>query len=242
MMKRTFPYNSAIFAALLIAIGCAGNAFAQQSKSESISYADFIRMLGNQPDHQADRTIVRGNAIVKMKFAKKQGRVRQEFCPMDLADNLKDESFRSYRIITISQADKPTLALDPQEETYAEAPEAFGLVSFDVRAFVDSMVKAAGELNVVITRVGSEMIDGHPSTKIKFGFKGEQEAVNFYFANDLKNLFLKMDSGDIKEIKGSYSVSNISFEIPDELFDIPKNYKKVEFNTMLSSIKQKAVK
>jgi hypothetical protein len=237
--KRLFPIA---LATLVIALGCAGEACVQEGKAESISFADFVQMLANQPDHMEDRALLINNGVIKIGFARKQGKVRYEFCPMDIGENLTDESFRTYRIVTISEANKPTFALDPQEQTYAEAPEAFTLASFfDLSSFVQRMVKSTGELNTVITRTRAGMIDGHLATKVRLGFKGEKGAINFYFANDLKNLFLKMDADDVKDFKGSCSLSNISFEIPDELFEVPNNYKKIDFNTMISSIKQKAV-
>jgi len=46
----------------------------------------------------------------------------------------------------------------------------------------------------------------------------------------------------IKQLKGSYTASNVSFDVPDELFEIPKDYKRVDFSLMISAIKQKALK
>jgi len=234
------PQGPVIIAALALIFGWGRNASAQKPKAETISFPDLIRMFADQPEHIADRTIVINGRVMRMKFAKKQDTTRQEFYPLDQAGSLKSDSYRFYKIITISKLNQPTMAFDPQEKTYAEAPENLTLVSFDIEAFLRSASSEIGKIKA--ENAGTETIEGHSTTKIMVKFEGSEEAMYFYFANDLKNLFLKMDSGSIKQIKGSYSVSNVSFDVPKQLFEIPKDYKRVDFNSMISTIRQKALK
>ena len=237
--KRKTAYGLTLLAALLLVFASEGNAGAQQPKPEPLTFADLIRMLANQPDHMADRTVAVNGAVTKMKFAKKQDKVRQEFYPLDQATALKNDSYRSYKIILISKLNQPSIAIDPQEKTYAEAPENFQLASFDIQGF---LLRASAELGQIEgERAGTEMIEGHKASKIRLKFKGSAEEMYFYFAEDLKNLFVKMDSGTIRQIKGSYTVSNVSFDVPDGLFETPTDYKRVGFETMISTIKQKAL-
>lgn len=240
MPKREVIHGLVIITALMLILGCGNDAGAQKTKSEIIPFPDLLRMFADQPDHMADRTIAINDSLIKMKFAKKQDRIRQEFYPLDEAGSLKSDSYRSYKIITISRLNQPTTALDPQEKTYAEAPEDFKLVSFDIEEFLKNASAELGKIKAEIA--GTEIIEGLKASKISVRFEGGTEEMYFYFANDLKNLFLKMDSGSIKQIKGSYTVTNVSFDVPDELFEIPKDYKRVDFNSMLSTIKQKALK
>ena len=238
MLSR--PQGVVIIAALTLILGCGRNASAQKHKAETISFPDLLRMFADQPEHIADRTIVINGSVMRMKFAKKQDTIRQEFYPFDQAGALKSDSYRDYKIITISKLNQPTMAFDPQERTYAEAPENFTLLSFEIEAFLKNASAELGKIKA--ENAGTETIEGHKANKIMIKFEGSEEAMYFYFANDLKNLFLKMDSGSIKQIKGSYTVSNVSFDVPDELFEIPKDYKRVDFNSMISRIKQKALK
>jgi len=240
MPKREITQGLVIITALMLILGCGSNASVQKPKSENISFPDLLRMFADQPDHMADRTMVMNDSVIKMIFAKKQDKIRHEFYPLDEADSLKSDSYRSYKIITISKPNQPTMAFDPQERTYAEAPEDFKLVSFDIEEFLKNASAELGKIKA--ESAGTEIIEGYKASKIRLRFEGETEEMYFYFANDLKNLFLKMDSGSIKQIRGSYTVSNVSFDVPDELFEIPKDYKRVDFNSMMSTIKQKALK
>ena len=240
MPKREVARGLVIITALMLILGYSSNAGAQKTKPEIISFPDLLRMFADQPDHMADRTIVINDSVIKMRFAKKQDKIRQEFYPLDEAGSLKSGSYRSYKIITISKLNQPTIALDPQEKAYAEAPEDFKLVSFDIEEFLKNASAELGKIKA--ESVGTKIIEGHKASKIRLRFEGNTEEMYFYIANDLKGLFIKMDSGSIKQIKGSYRVSNISFGVPDELFEIPKDYKRVDFNSMLSTIKQKALK
>lgn len=240
MLKRKITHNLVIIAALTFIVGCGQNASAQKSKSEVISFPDLLRMFADQPDHMADRTLVVNGGVIRIKFAKKQGRIRQEFYPLEGANSLKNGTYRDYKIITISNPNQPTLAFDPQEKTYAEVPEGFQMGSFDIGNFLQSASTQLGKVSA--ERVGVETVEGYAATKIRLRFEGEMEEMYFYFAPDLKNLLLKMDSGTIKQIKGSYTISNVSFDVPDMLLEMPKDYKRVDFNAMNSVIKQKALK
>src|SRR2546425_11561192 len=120
MLERNLMHSLIVITALTSIIGCGRNANAQKHPSETISFPTLLRMFADQHDHMADRTIVMNNSVVKIRFAKKQGKTRQEFYPLDQADTLKNESLQYYKIITISKFNQPTTAFDPQEKTYAE--------------------------------------------------------------------------------------------------------------------------
>jgi TonB family protein len=61
----------------------------------------------------------------------------------------------------------------------------------------------------------------------------------FILRRDMKNLFFKMESEGIDSMRGSYFVSNVSLDVPDELFEIPRDYKKVDFGSFMSTLKEK---
>jgi hypothetical protein len=222
---------------LIVMAGVVPATIAQKSRPAKISFEELLRLLANQPDHLADRTLAFNNSVVKMKFAKKQNKVRNEFYPLDQPGSAWTPAGRNYKIITILKPDQPMLALDPQAKTYAEAPTDFNPGSFDVESFIKA---ASGELNKLnALNVGTVLVGGKPATKMRVSFEGKREFMYFYFAKD-GNLLLKIDSGNIKQIKGSYSISNLTFNVPDELFEVPPGYKKVDFNSIMETIKIKS--
>jgi hypothetical protein len=227
----------ALIVALIVIAGVAPAATAQKSKPAKIPFEELLRLLANQPDHLADRTLAFNNSVVKMKFAKKQNKVRTEFYPLDQPGNFRTPAGRQYKIITIIKPDQPMMALDPQAKTYADAPPDFSIGSFDVESFIKA---ASGELNKInALNVGTVMVGGKAATKMKVSFEGKREFMYFYFAKD-GNLLLKIDSGNIKQMRGSYSISNLTFNVPDELFEVPPGYKKVDFNSIMETLKIKS--
>jgi hypothetical protein len=240
MHMRKALHTFALVGIVILITNCKPSQSAQKTAPQAISFATLLQMFADQPDHIADRTIVVNNSPMKMRFAKKQARTRQEFYPLDQAERLKNEADRNYKIITLIQPGQPSVALDPQERTYAQMPDAFNLVPFDIESFLKN---AASEMNKVkIEKIGTENIDGHAASKIRMRFEADNEEMYFYFASDLKNLFIKMDSGTIKQLQGSYTVSNVSFDVPDDLFEVPKEYKKVDFNSLISMLKSRILK
>jgi hypothetical protein len=63
--------------------------------------------------------------------------------------------------------------------------------------------------------------------------------MHFYFAKD-SNLVLKVDSGNIRQIRGSYSISNVSFNVPDDLFEPPPGYRRVDFDSFIETFYSKS--
>src|SRR5262249_13626522 len=151
--------------------------------------------------------------------------------------NLKNAADKNYRLITIEQKDQPAISFDPQAKTYAELPEHFSLAPFDIEHFLDAANSELGKLK--IEDAGTETVDNHEARKIRLTFTDEEGEIYFYFANDLQNLFIKMESKGIEEMNGTYTLANVSFTVPDELFALPQGYKKVDFNTFMTRMRDK---
>jgi hypothetical protein len=210
----------------------------KSTKSRKIPFEELVRMMADQPDHVADRTIAFNDSVVKMKFAKKQDKVRNEFYPLDQAEAPKLPAFRNYKLITITKTDQPVIALDPQEKTYAETPPPFSSNwGFDVQGLIKSAAVELGKISAEM--IGTVMIAGQPARKMKIGFGGKGEFMHFYFAKD-SNLVLKVDSGNIRQIRGSYSISNVSFNVPDDLFEPPPGYRRVDFDSFIETFYSKS--
>ena len=214
---------------------------AQTNSPEVMSAPEFFRMLSNQPDCSTDWTFIFDEpafgikATYRMKIVRKQGKVRREMYPLENETGLKNKADKNYKFVVIDQPGRQSVTLDPQAKTYAEMPAGSNVPGLDLERFIQSK---ASELNKLkVEKVGVENFNGHPSTKIKMTFEGERGAIFMYFANDMKNLLIGM-KGEEGE-SSSLSISNIVFDLPDELFEIPQGYKKVDFNSFQATIKQK---
>ncbi len=210
---------------------------AEQPATSTLSMEMFLKTFAAQPDHTADRVITLNGSVIRISFAKKGDKSRQEFYPLSQATNLKNEADKNYRVITIAQENQLTLSLDPQAKTYADLPDHLSLAPFDIEQFLEAAKSELGKIK--IEDVGTETIDTRAARKIRLTFVGEPGEIFFYFANDLQNLFIKMDSKGIEEMTGTYTLANISFTVPDELFALPQGYKKVDFNTFITAMRGK---
>jgi hypothetical protein len=208
-----------------------------QPAAEALTLEALLKMFETQPDHMADRLISFNGSTVKINFAKKGDKSRQEFYPLALAPALKSEADRNYCLLTIIQDKQPAISIDPQAKTYAELPKDFSLAPFDIEHFLEEAKSELGKLKIEDT--GTERVEGHEARKIRVTFEGEPGEILFYFAKDLNNLFIKMDSKGLEEMTGTYALSNISFTVPDELFTLPQGYKKVDFNALITAMRSK---
>ena len=214
---------------------------AQTNGPEAIPISAFFEMLSNQPDCSTDWTFILDEpalsvlAKYRMKLVRKQGKVRREMYPLENETRLKNKADKDYKFVMIDQPGRPTMVCDPQAKTYAEMPSGVNVPGIDLQSFIQSKASELDKLKV--ENVGVENFKGHPSKKIRMTVEGERGAILMYFANDMKNLLIGMESDEAG--KSSLTISNISFDLPDELFEIPPGYKKVDFSSFQATIKQK---
>jgi hypothetical protein len=245
-------FGIAIIAITILTTTCKPDVIAQNPQADSISVAELLKRFGHQPDHQADRIFIINDISFKIRFAKRQGKTRQELYVLDDPTvTLRNQADRAYKIIVITRLGQPSIGFDPQQKTYAELPEGFGAAPLNIDN-IESLLKAAApEINKVKAQdMGSVNIDGHEATKIKMSIEGgSEEFMYLYFARDLNNLFIKMEGSgkywegaDAKTLKGSMRLSEISLEVPEELFQVPEGYKRVSFETMKSTIEGKILR
>jgi hypothetical protein len=234
---KTLYFSLLIITVLLSALACRPHSPVDQPAANTLTKEAFLKTFAAQPDHQADRIINLNGSTIQINFAKKGKQTRQEFYPLAQATNLKNAADKNYRLITLEQENQPAISFDPQAKTYTELPEHFSLAPFDIEHFLDTANTELGKLKIEDT--GTETVDNHEARKIRLTFEGEEGEVSFYFAKDLQNLFIKMDSKGIEEMNGTYTLANISFSVPDELFTLPQGYKKVDFNTFITSMRDK---
>jgi TonB family protein len=236
-------YCSLVFFLLLMSAATSRlYACAQISKPQIISFSAFLEMCENQPDFTADWLILISEpafgikSINRIKIARKQGQSRREVFPLENETSLKNKADRDYKIILIDRPGQLPIALNPQRKTYTQTPATFNAAAFDIDSFIKSKSREFGDIKV--EGVSNVVFAGHQTTRIRLTFADEAGQVFFYFAKDLNNLIIGMDTGKPEE--SSLTVSNISFDVPDDLFQIPRGFEKVDFTAFLETMRQKA--
>ena len=227
---------------------------AQDDNSRAFSPSELLKMIADQPAHSGERKIVMNTASERWKFATNRNKVRKEFYPLEKSNRFIDPSNRNYRIITTSEKGQPSLAYDPQAQTRTKLPDDFKVADLDLYGWVHSVVSGTNE--VKIEEVGTTLIDGHEARKISIKYRSQEDNVlqfrgvmTLYLAKDLKNLLIRIedDSALEKGVEGPlerphvqhsvYTLSNISLDVPDDLFEIPAGYKEVGWEAFWAAIK-----
>jgi hypothetical protein len=204
---------------------------AQGERQEINSFQSLLQMMANQPDYVADFVIVIDAAFMqvkmtrRLKIAKKHGKSRREFHPFEDSEKLKPGVAGSYKLFIITTPGQPAQVFNPQEKTYTEILDRSPVAPIDIDNLVKKLSKP-GEA-VRVENAGTANMNGHKVLKVKLTFEGGKEGMFFYFAEDLKNLFVGMDGFGSKDTS-KLTVSNISLDVPDDLFDMPNGYRKVE--------------
>jgi hypothetical protein len=175
-------------------------------------------ILAKQPDFMGEETImdfepaIGAGFSITSKIAKKGSTYR------------RDNGFS----IFLSQPNQPTLRLDPKRKTYEELP-----VAEDDRFLwysqADDVESFAQKEKITFEVAGTVMVEGHECVKIKAtpatqSSKGE-EAIYFYAAQDLRDVVIRIEIRLSNRIT-TYTLKNITFNVPATLFKIPARYKR----------------
>ncbi len=174
--------------------------------------------LANQPDFMGEETImdyepaIGGGFSASSKIAKKGSTYR------------RDNGF----FIFLSRPNQPTLRISPKGKTYDELPvtENDRFLWYSHANDVETFAKKE---KIQFEVAGTETVDGHECIKIKAtpetqSSKGE-EAIYFYAAKDLRNAVIRIEIKIPNRIT-AYTLKNITFNVPDDLFEIPAKYKR----------------
>jgi TonB family protein len=227
---------------------------AQDSDIESDLVTATLGIFGNQPDYTADVSIVIASPI-RMKMARKEGKVRLEWLNPSNAASGENKPLEYYRTIVINRPDQPSVAFDPQQKTYCEMPNESKPPAPEMLHVLKEAMKGKEEFKIKLKNLGTEILDGHETVKMEMISKRDKPSQSdkgglfFYIAKDLKNLVIKMEVTELYEDQPtpvgqgwSYTLSNISLEVPDDLFQMPVGYKKVDFRSFMATFKQNTSK
>jgi hypothetical protein len=203
--------------------------------TQSITPDDIKRIISNQPDFMADYCMRLGKEVITIGLAKRDKSFRLEMMPAQNSMLSVDEKYRTYKFIVLELFQQPRLMIDPQERIFSAMPAAYPFPSPDIESFFRAGLRQKDSLEVLEAEVAN--VDGRSATKIKLRV-GNNEEVTIYIARDLKDLIVKFE-GVVDGAPLSFSMSNISMNVPQDLFEAPKNYQKVDFDSFQAKMKQK---
>ncbi|MBX7218775.1 MAG: hypothetical protein K1Y36_02405 [Blastocatellia bacterium] len=211
-----------------------------KTKPETIPMTQLVERFLQQPDYAADQTLTLNGKASHKKYAQKGKKIREVFYLLEDVENLKDESFRQYPLIALRGIQPTPVFLDPQTKVYADVQANVPVSPVDMAMLLRNLPAEVKQSNAV--KLESVTIAGLKATHYRVAFPGEKAGLHFYVSDDPSGLLLKFESDPETGLQGSFVCSNISFEIPDEWFQIPSDYRKVELKTLMLDVKQKATR
>lgn len=229
-----------IVCALALTCLCEYVPSSQNQKGETDFLTALEPIFANQPDFKADVTIILADPI-RMRIARSNGKVRFEWLNPARAVRAKGQATKYYRTIVISQPGQPSLAFDPQQKTFTEMPSDDRPPAPEMLQLLKEFMKGKEEYKVVVEDAGSESLDGRQVSRLKITSQSEGSELFIYIAKDLKNLVVKLETGPEAFLGGkkiSYTLSNVSLDVPDNLFEYPTGYRKVRHRTFMATFKQ----
>jgi len=174
---------------------------------------DLHDLILNQPDFVADLTFFRterfGGGGGSERIARKGDRYREE----------------SQFWIFVGESDKPTARLFPQSKSYDDLEPARYESANSSEPFNPKTL--ALEAGVSYKVLGAVMIDGYRCIKIAAAREKRPKQIYLYAARELRNLFI---IARVLDPPRSFvqRLSNVSFEVPDTLVEVPRDYKPIE--------------
>lgn len=170
-------------------------------------------IVANQPDFVADLTFFYGEGFGGMsggeRIARKGKRYREE----------------SQFWLFIGEEGKPAARVSTEAKAYDDMEptrdqSASGSSPFNPKTIAE-------ESDVTFTALGTVMLSEHKCIKIEAARKGKPEKIYLYAARDLKNLIIVAQV--LNPPRGFVqTLSNISLEVPDNLVEIPADYKPID--------------
>ncbi len=170
-------------------------------------------VVADQPDFVADLTFFYGEGFGGFGGAERVARKGRRY--------REESQFRLF----IGEEGKPAARVYPQAKRYDDLqPPQDGRVG-GARPFNPRTL--AEEPDVTFKALGAVNIDGHRCIKIEAERRGKPEKIYLYAARDLKDLIVV---GQVLDPPRGFvqRLSNVSLEVPDELVNIPTDYKSVE--------------
>jgi hypothetical protein len=241
MTKRTLMITLIFAATISLTPGDRQNLAAQKSTLETDLVTVFTELFANQPDHSADIHIMIADPS-RMKIARKQGKVRMEWLNPVNAVSRKVSKDGYYSIFMINRPDRPYTLFDPQLKTYAEMPEGIKPPAPEMLEMFKEMAKSKPELKCTVEDMGAVPLDGHRVNKLRIRSSGNEPPMFVYVARDLKNLLVKFELTlpypPPNGTNVTYTLSNVTLDVPDSVFEMPAGYRKVDHQSFIETFKR----
>jgi hypothetical protein len=174
------------------------------------------QILLNQPDFAAD-----------VNFFNADLRDGKAFGGYGFSERLalKGDRFReeSQFWIFIGEIGKTAVRLYPQGKVYDDMGPSRGMGN---SSGIEYPKSAAGDSEIIFRALGTVPIGLHKCIKIEASIEGKSTKIYYYVATDMKNLVIA-SLLDSPQRKVSQSLSNISFDVPDDLVQVPPDYSAI---------------
>lgn len=200
---------------LIILFSCADTIWAQVTRPPAISESseNLRQILASQPDY---------TAVMKFFFSEGVGGFGGTSKVAKMGKRFREEM--DDRVL-ISEPGKPTISIFPERKEYAERPSEKEDGDFGI-----SPEELAKRNDVTFKYLGTEKIEGYNCIKIEVTYKDERLKVIglvFYVAPELRNLVVKQENSLGEQAKMITLLSNVAFNVSEDLFRVPSGYKKV---------------
>ena len=195
---------------LLVCILANAQAVNQQSISEDPE--SLRQILANQPDYTAMQQVFLTEGLVGFGLKSKVARMGSR-----QVEVTEDTTY-------ISEPGKPTIKIFAKRKEYAEIP----LQEKD--DFTVSTEELASRSDVVFKSLGIEKRGEYTCINFEVSYKDEKlKDIKFVFwaAQELKNLVIRSATFEREQSKFFTGLEDISLSVNEELFRIPRGYKKV---------------
>ena len=181
-------------------------------------------IVTHQPDYMADITLQGGKTKLEGKVAKlgENWRIESKLPPIG-------------NTITFIRPGQPTIMILEDKKQYIEYEDGA-----DINPLTRTL-QGLEQPGVKFEMIGTELVDGHPTTKYRGTKEGEDGEIVLYSAEDRQKLIIRID-GKKENVTFNATWSNVSLNPPPEAVqpppDLTTKYKKVdlgEFQSMFSA-------
>lgn len=125
--------------------------------------------------------------------------------------------------IFIGEIGKSAVRLYPPAKTFDDMEPSRGLGN---TSGIEYPKSAAADSEIVLTSLGTVQVGEHKCIKIEAGIEGKPTKIYYYLATDMKNLVIASQLTSPQRNVGQ-SLSNISFDVPDDLVQVPSDYSAI---------------
>lgn len=184
------------------------------------------KVLQNQPDFYAQLTTLENKEKETFRVAKKG-----EFRRFEMVVPLEQK--QRERVVWITKNKQTIASLLPDRKGFIDSPEIdlpcnVNFLPLALQMCCDQptlIEKVMAEKGILLSEEGSKWINGYECQVIKIVEPSSKVVWRIFCAKELSNLIIKVE---VPSERFSYTLSQIKLAVPQELFQIPSDYKKID--------------